>query len=338
MTVAADDAGEPAWFRRALENAPDVREHTVDGCRLRYRAWGKPDSPGLILIHGGGAHSGWWDHIAPLLDSHRVIAPDLSGHGDSAWRDGPAGYSASGWAGEITAVAAAEGLDRPVVIGHSMGGFVAAATAAFQDTPLGGAVIIDTPLNDNPPEEAVLRQRRRPTRVYPSREEAVARFRTVPEQDVLLPYVAQHIARESLRPADGGWTWKFDPNRRGTATSIRSMLPKISVPVALLRCEQGLLPPERAREMAGLAGGAPVITLPGTGHHPMLDQPLALVTALRSVLALWAAQTTRLPAPALNGSFPYGAWSRPQEVFTRASPARRIEAPGGGTGASIRSG
>lgn len=289
MTIPADDADDPAWFRRALEAAPDGREHTVDGCRLRYRVWGKPDSPGLILIHGGGAHSGWWDHIAPLVESHRVIAPDLSGHGDSAWRDGPDDYSVPRWAGEIAAVAAAEGLDRPVLVGHSMGGFVAAATAALHDTPLGGVIIIDTPLNDNPPEEETLRQRRRPTRVYPSLDEAVARFRTVPGQDVLLPYIARHIARESLRAADGGWTWKFDPNRAGSRTPIRSLLPEIDAPVALLRCEQGLLSPDWAREMAGLAGGAPVITLPDTGHHPMLDQPLALVTALRSILALWAA-------------------------------------------------
>jgi pimeloyl-ACP methyl ester carboxylesterase len=59
--------------------------------------------------------------------------------------------------------------------------------------------------------------------------------------------------------------------------------------MAFVRCEQGLLTAGWAREMAGLVdGGAPVIALPAAGHHPMFDQPLALVTALRAILASWA--------------------------------------------------
>lgn len=288
MTTTADATQAPLWFRNALATAPDHREHTHDGLKLHYRVWEQADGPELILIHGGGAHSGWWDHIAPLLGARRAIAPDLSGHGDSSWRDGPESYGVPRWAGEVAATAAAEGLQRPVLIAHSMGGFVAAATAARRDVPLGGLIIIDTPLNDEPPEEATLRERRRPHRVYPSLEEAVARFRTLPPQDVLLPYIARHIAEESLRPSGDGWTWKFDPDRFGPRPPIREMLPRAEVPVALLRCEYGLLTPEGAREMSGLPdGGAPVIALPDTGHHPMLDRPLTLVTALRSVLAVW---------------------------------------------------
>lgn len=292
MTTTADATDAPAWFQRALAAAPVQREHTHDGLKLHYRAWERPeateDGREVILIHGGAAHSGWWDHIAPLLGPRRVVAPDLSGHGDSSWRDGPDSYGVREWAGEIAALAAAEGLQRPVLIAHSMGGLVAAATAALRDIPLGGVVIVDTPLNDEPPEEETLRMRRRPHRVHPSFDEAVARFRTLPPQQVLLPYITRHIAEESLRPSGDGWTWKFDPNRFGPRPPIREMLPRAGVPVALLRCEHGLLTPEAAREMAGLPdGGAPVITLPDTGHHPMLDRPLTLVTALRSVLALW---------------------------------------------------
>src|SRR2546421_9793931 len=79
----------PAWFSAALD-AP-VREGTttVDGASIAYRAWGNPDGRSIVLVHGGAAHSRWWDHIAPLLtDGWRVVAVDLSGHGDSVRRGG----------------------------------------------------------------------------------------------------------------------------------------------------------------------------------------------------------------------------------------------------------
>jgi pimeloyl-ACP methyl ester carboxylesterase len=69
------------------------------------RAWGDAKLPTLVLVHSGGAHSGWWDHIAPFFSStHRVIAPDLSGHGDSDFR---AEYDLDTWAREVLAVAKA---------------------------------------------------------------------------------------------------------------------------------------------------------------------------------------------------------------------------------------
>src|SRR3954466_9403501 len=116
------DADVPAWFSRALATAPEHRDVEVDGTRVHYRAWGPAGAPGLVLVHGGAAHSGWWDHVAPLLSSHRVVALDLSGHGDSGRREI---YDMRQWAREIVTVTEAEALDRPVVVGHSMGGWVA---------------------------------------------------------------------------------------------------------------------------------------------------------------------------------------------------------------------
>ena len=73
----------PAWFASAIATLPVHRSLTVDGLKITYRVWGDPARPGLVLVHGGAAHAGWWDHIAPQLKSHRVVAVDLSGHGDS---------------------------------------------------------------------------------------------------------------------------------------------------------------------------------------------------------------------------------------------------------------
>src|SRR5260370_32852172 len=90
MTSPAEDdvANGPAWFSAALADAPQERVTTAEGAAISYRVWGRPDDRGIVLVHGGGAHSRWWDHIGPLLaKGWRVAALDLSGHGDSGRRD-----------------------------------------------------------------------------------------------------------------------------------------------------------------------------------------------------------------------------------------------------------
>ena len=143
----------PSWFTDALAQRPEHRDVVVAGARVAYRVWGPPEGPGVVLVHGGAAHSGWWDHVAPLLTGHRVVALDLTGHGDS---DRRAEYDPLLWAREVVAVAAAAGLTRPVVIGHSMGGWVATTVGVEHAAEVASVVVIDSPLNDQPPDEARL--------------------------------------------------------------------------------------------------------------------------------------------------------------------------------------
>src|SRR5690349_15943044 len=78
----------PEWFRRALA-VPYTQESTeIGGAAIRYLAWGEPGRRGLVFVHGGGAHSHWWTHIAArFAEEFRVLAVDLSGHGDSDHRE-----------------------------------------------------------------------------------------------------------------------------------------------------------------------------------------------------------------------------------------------------------
>ncbi len=285
--MSGPSAEAPGWFVSAVANRPDVRSVDCEGTRISYRVWGDPDLPGLVLVHGGAAHSGWWDHVAPQLTSHRVVAPDLSGHGDSDWRSE---YDLLAWAQEVLAVMAAEGLDKPVVVGHSMGGWVSATLGGLYGDRIRAIAILDSPLNDQPPEEETLKERRQPTKVYASAEQAIARFKTIPPQEVVLPYVRDHMGPQSLRPVEGGWTWKFDPQLFGRRIPLRELLPKLGCPAALFRSEHGLVTPQMAEEMAQIAGEHfAVVDVPAAGHHPMLDQPLALVTGLRTLFTFWPA-------------------------------------------------
>jgi pimeloyl-ACP methyl ester carboxylesterase len=274
----------PAWFTSAVARRPAHQDITVGGVRVHYRTWGDPLLPGLVLVHGAGANSSWWDHVAPQIATHRVIAPDLSGHGDSSHRPD---YDLQRWADEVVAVTAAEGLQRPVLVGHSLGGRVAVRAAVSHADTVAGVAFIDSPLNYQPPEEESPYARDRPHRVYDRAEEAVERFRTLPAQDVLLPYVRRHVARESLKPVEGGWSWKFDPTVFRRRPPLQDELRRLAGPAVLLRCQHGLVDAEMAAHMQRVAGQLTVVDLPDTGHHPMLDRPLVLVTALTTLIRVW---------------------------------------------------
>jgi pimeloyl-ACP methyl ester carboxylesterase len=284
----AEPAPPPAWFTAALAAPVEVGAVAVDGTEVSYRAFGDNLSSGLVLVHGGAAHARWWDHVAPMLATdRRVVAVDLSGHGDSGRRDH---YSLDGWAREVVAVADAAGIAAPPVIaGHSMGGFVALRAAGIYGTQLEGIVVIDSPVRDFTPEDQAARQRRAfgPLRVYPTREAAIARFRPMPEQPTL-PYVRDHVAATSIRAVEGGWSWKFDPAIFGRTQGTPALLRQLDCRVAVFHAEQGIVPPQTAELMYDSLGQlAPVIEIPAAGHHVMLDQPIALVTGIRTLLADW---------------------------------------------------
>src|ERR1700722_16426220 len=145
VKAEADNAAPPSWFTGALAAPVEDRVVGVDGASGAYRMWGVPTGRGVVLVHGGAAHSRWWDHIGPLLaDDRHVLAIDLSGHGDSDRRDF---YSFDLWSREILAVAKHAGVTKPpVVIGHSMGGIVTLQLAALYGSRIEGAVVIDSPV------------------------------------------------------------------------------------------------------------------------------------------------------------------------------------------------
>ena len=121
----------------------------------------------------------------------------------------------------------------------------------------------------------------------------MTRFRTVPPQDHYLDYVIDHVARRSLVAVNGGWQWKFDRRifeqfalgMRGIAAPY---LAQVTCRLALLRSEHGLVTVDIGQYMYEQLGRVtPIIEIPEAGHHAMLDQPLILLTALRTLLADW---------------------------------------------------
>ena len=163
----------PDWYQQSLDFPSATSQINVEGVPISFETWGDTNSPGVVLIHGSNAHKEWWRFVAPLLaDQFRVAAIDLSGNGDSGWRDR---YSGELFAREVWEVCGAAHLgDRPFVVGHSFGGWVALQTAHFYGAEMAGVIFNDYTVA--PPERYVewgLRveregvEPRRATRVYP---------------------------------------------------------------------------------------------------------------------------------------------------------------------------
>lgn len=286
----SETSDRPQWLTKSLAVEPDQHRIEVAGCDINLLVWGEEGQPGLVLVHGGAAHAHWWSSIAPLIGNYRVVALDLSGHGDSGRRPE---YRVDLWTEEVLAAAESVGASGPpVVVGHSMGGFVAVATAVAGGDRVAGIIVLDSPMVEDDPEVEAARIGAAfgVPKTYATFDEAVARFRTVPAQDHYDQWIVEFVARHSLRETDEGWTWKFDPElfRAISRTAAAEQLPNVMCRVALLRSELGLVTPEIGRIMYDNLGRvAPVVEIPLAGHHLMLDQPLLLLTALRALLADW---------------------------------------------------
>lgn len=112
--------------RAVGRNEVRVRTRHLHGYRFAYRMAGKGESA-VVLIHGIGDSSATWADVIPgLAARHRVVAPDLLGHGASAKPRGD--YSPGAYANGLRDLLSALGIERATLVGHSLGGAVAASS------------------------------------------------------------------------------------------------------------------------------------------------------------------------------------------------------------------
>jgi len=279
----------PEWFDWATSVEPAIGRIDVAGARINYRVWGEPGQPGIVLVHGGAANAHWWDHVAPwLCAGRRVVALDLSGHGDSDHRGE---YSRALWADEVMAVAGAANFGgRPVIVGHSLGGFVTLEVAERFGRALAGIVVIDSAVRGAAPEAAarLLRRTSAGVRTYPTLARIVERFRPLPEDTEVPRWLSEYLAHRSIRAVPDGYRWQFDLKIFGAAGLTPDEVVRAACPVALVRGQWGFLTPGLSQQLAARTGpGTVQVTIPQAGHHIMLDQPLALTAVVDTLAASW---------------------------------------------------
>lgn len=256
---------------------------------IHYLHWNPQDEhkPGLLFAHGFRAHARWWSFIAPFFMSRfRVCALDFAGMGDSGHRPQ---YEPQLFTNDLVGVIEAARLGPVTLVGHSFGGGRVLRTCADFPALVQRAVLIDSMVNvpgqpDRHPPPLELRQKK----VYASLDEALQRFRLVPAPNVAAPYVLDYIGRHSLQQHSEGWSWKFDANfaPRQNEPDGSLYLQRITAPLTYIYGEFSIVVSrERAYSVVRhMRNGHGPIAIPEAHHHVLLDQPLALVAALRATL------------------------------------------------------
>ena len=285
----------PLWFQWAMSQQSSSHLVDVDNCLIHYLTWETSSETqkqgGLLFVHGGGGHSHWWSFLAPFFSKDfEVAALDLSGMGESGHR---AEYSAEIRSEELLKVIEDANLGENVfVIGHSFGGLTATKFAQKYGKSISGLILADSPIR--PPEISSKRKVRRMgnKKHYADYKTALERFRLMPEQDCENDFLVQHIGHHSIKEEQEGWTWKFDGkamhNRRFTEP-YHTYLEEISCKTALVYGdESSLLDIKTVDYMTSLMKeGSPIIGIPEARHHLFLDQPIAFIAVIRSILHQW---------------------------------------------------
>jgi pimeloyl-ACP methyl ester carboxylesterase len=303
---AGDGSHIPEWFVSALKIPREEGYVEINGARAHYFRWGDRRKPKILMTHGFLAHARCFAFIAPFLaEDYDVVAFDLAGMGDSEMRESTTPSARGREFREI-----AEALDmfaddhRPTIIAHSFGSGAALTALSQSPDTFSGAVICDLMIMRPELFEKFWSDRHsspgsgnpdKPNQRYPSYEAARERYILSPPQPVGEPFLEDYMAYHSLRRDGDNWTWKFSPEvfRRSNTPDewlkIGERLVSTPGRKAIVHGGKSQLFTQDSAKYIREMGGSdiPIISVPEARHHLMLDQPLAFVTALRSILSLW---------------------------------------------------
>ena len=265
---------------------------SVNGLRVHYLDWGYPSAPPVVCVHGYTSSAQAFNALARHFQSRfRIIAPDVRGHGESAWSPTEA-YQYHDQISDLAGFVDQLGLEQFTLIGTSMGGIIAMAYAGAHPERLVRLVI-----NDIGPDAEVGSQRitqtvgDRPDE-FASLEDAMAYRRLVS------PITARRSAEDQRELAlgvlrqrpDGRWVWKMDPAyirqrvQQGPPPrpALWPALQRISCPTLVVwGRESDVLSEAQARRMVDVLPQAELVAVPGVGHAPTLVEPVALAALER---------------------------------------------------------
>lgn len=286
-------------------SGPASHSYISQRLRLHYVEWGNPDAPTLLLIHGGRDHCRSWDWTAQALERDwRIIAPDLAGHGDSAWRpDGD--YSIFSFVYDLAQLVHLLKLAPVTIVAHSLGGNVALRYAGLYPANVAKLVAIEG-LGPSPkmlaerlaiPFDARVRgwiedkrgAAARSPRRYATLEDAYRRMKE--ENGYLTDDQARHLTRHGVsRNEDGTYSWKFDPYMRvwppvdAAHGDIASLWSAIACPTLLCYGENSWASnPAQDGRLAHFRS-ARVMSFPDAGHWLHHDQFDRFLQEMRAFL------------------------------------------------------
>jgi pimeloyl-ACP methyl ester carboxylesterase len=263
---------------------------SIDGRRIAYDDSGGLGIP-LVLLHGFPLDRTIWDEQLPALAGTRVIRVDLRGCGESEASDGPALMEAL--AGDIAGVLDALHVERAIIAGHSIGGYVALAFFRMYEERVAGLALVASHVAEDASRNASADPAQR--ELAAGRDDLAARLERdgtmgAAVESYLPRYFAPAVYRERTELVERARTIMQRQNARGCAQLVRGMkerldshdlLEDIRVPALVIAgAEDAYLRAETLREIAGAIASAEFVQLDGVGHLPMLESPAETANAL----------------------------------------------------------
>lgn len=253
---------------------------TLDDISLHYVEWGQQNSPPIVMLHGLRAYGLWFEDFAlAIKDRFRVLAVDQRGRGKSDWaRDGD--YTRGAYVADVEGFVAAQGLDRFILVGHSMGGLNAIYYAARHPERLKALIIIDIGPDLDP---AGMQRIRGELAATPMQFASWAAARAFLEQRHPLAS-AENIDTRLQWMLKGSSTGEiiwcldpavFDPNLRADPPEEAwALLRKISCPTLIVRGgASDLLQVVTCNRMCELMADSRWVEVPRAGHMVLEDNP-----------------------------------------------------------------
>lgn len=231
----------------------------------------------VVFVHGFPLDRTIWSPLVPLLKDHaRLILPDLRGFGKTAMPEDEEPYSMRVLADDLLAFADRLELDKMVLVGHSMGGYISLAFAQAYPQRLAGLGLVSSQAAADTPEK---RQGRMKTADAVRRKGVARALDGMAQKLTTRPELVEPIAAliNQQNPAAVMAALKGMAERADSTEKLAN----ISVPAVVISgMQDATIPLERSQEMNQLLGWSWLVEIPEGGHMPMMEYPELVADAL----------------------------------------------------------
>jgi 3-oxoadipate enol-lactonase len=256
-----------------IKRKSNMEKININGIKLAYERHGK-GTP-LVLLHGYPLDHHLWDEVVPLLkNTFDLIVPDLRGFGESTTVE--TSYMMNDFASDIVGLLNQIDIHKIVIVGHSMGGYVALAFARLYPERVSGLGLVSTQVLADPPD-------RKEGRYKTAADVAEKGISGVVE--MMTPKFTsdphwQAFARKTME-AQQHVAYIGALKAMAERVDSTSLLSEIKTPVVVIHGDaDALIPIDRAREVKAALPKSHLVEIKGVGHMPMCEAPQETAQAL----------------------------------------------------------